>query len=182
MLSLFESFISTQHPSLNKQQAPIICILICILRVVLPREKLVHQLMWQGEWAQGWTGALKSPSTGTSTSILNSWWFWKMGQILDTYVQQLLIFVPGRIHFLSHWLKSFLFISVSDGSVFAKNAGFQIFLGQPSEFPLLQVSWNLFFALVFIHIWGSPSFPCTWASTWCGSLRESCHHGWHSSK
>ena len=32
-----------------------------------------------------------------------------------------------------------LFISVSDGSVFAKNAGFRIFLGQPSEFPLIQV-------------------------------------------
>ena len=92
------------------------------------------------------------------------------------------LFVPGRIYFHPHWLISFLFISVSDGSVFAKNAGFQIFLGQPSEFPLLQVYWNLFFALVFIHIWGSPSFPCTWTSTWCGSLRESCHHGWHSSK
>ena len=38
--------------------------------------------------------------------------------------------------------KSPLSISVSDGSVFAKNAGFQIFLGQPSEFPLIQVKLN----------------------------------------
>ena len=64
--------------------------------------------MWQGEWAQGWTGALKSPSTGTSTSILNSWWFWKMGQIIDIYVQQPLICTWKNI-LLSTSIKIFSF-------------------------------------------------------------------------
>ena len=48
-------------------------------------------------------------------------------------------------------IKMIIVTSVSDGSVFAKNAGFQLFIGQPSEFPLIQVKKR--HLVIFIAPW-----------------------------
>ena len=31
---------------------------------------------------------------------------------------------------------------ISDGTVFTKNGGFRLFLGQPNEFPIMQVTYH----------------------------------------
>ena len=32
---------------------------------------------------------------------------------------------------------------ISDGTVFTKNGGFRLFLGQPNEFPIMQVTYHI---------------------------------------
>ena len=34
---------------------------------------------------------------------------------------------------------------ISDGTVFTKNGGFRLFLGQPNEFPIMQVTYHMQF-------------------------------------
>ena len=43
---------------------------------------------------------------------------------------------------------------ISDGTVFTKNGGFRLFLGQPNEFPIVQVTHHIGTLAQIAHSFG----------------------------